>query len=165
MQVATTILCAAVGGDPKTLKALGRRAAEGALADCVELLCEISASTGGRLVKRLSDRIVACFATPDAAAGAAAKMLGAIAALPPFAAAKLGLRVAFHTGPVTGARDDATLKIVLRLVALAKGGQILTTQPTAALLGTSFRAFSRQLQASPLGRSGARAAIYEILSA
>jgi hypothetical protein len=50
-------------------------------------------------------------------------------------------------------------------VALAKSGQILTTQPTAALLGTSFRAFSRQLQASPLGRSGARAAIYEILSA
>jgi class 3 adenylate cyclase len=154
MQVATTILCAAVGGDPKTLKALGRRAAEGALADCVELLCEISASTGGRLVKRLSDRIVASFATRTS-----------IDALPPFGGSKFGLRVAFHTGPVTGARDDATLKTVLRLVALAKSGQILTTQPTAALLGTSFRAFSRQLQASPLGRSGARAAIYEILSA
>jgi class 3 adenylate cyclase len=116
-------------------------------------------------VKRLSDRIVASFATPDAAAGTAAKMRTSIDALPPFGGSKFGLRVAFHTGPVTGARDDATLKTVLRLVALAKSGQILTTQPTAALLGTSFRAFSRQLQASPLGRSGARAAIYEILSA
>jgi hypothetical protein len=52
---------------------------------------------------------------------------------------------------------------VLRLIAQAKIGQVLTTQSTAALLSTSFRAFSRQLQASPLG-TGPMAGIYVVSS-
>jgi adenylate cyclase len=154
-----TVLCAAASGE---LKATGKRAAEGAIADCLDLLRDTAESCGGRVLKTTATCIVALFATPDAAAGAASKMRAAVDALPPLAGAKLGLRLAFHSGPVGTSANDPTVKLVLRLVARAQDGQILTTQRTAELLRTSFRAFSRHLQATPLGDSGAKAQIYEV---
>jgi adenylate cyclase len=148
-----TILCAAITG-----------ATDGVLDDCVGLLHNTARACGGRPLRSMTDRILAQFATPDAAAGAAVKMQAAIAALPPLAGAKLDVRIAFHSGRVTGRRSDPTLKQVLRLVARAKGGQVLTTQTTAGLLSTSFRAFSRRLRATPVARSGTKAGIYEVLS-
>jgi adenylate cyclase len=159
-----TLLCAAISGNSKARTAADRRAAEAALADCIDLLRETVKSCGGRLLRTMADRILAFFATPDAAAGAAAKMHAAVAAMPPFSGTKLGVRIAFHSGPVTAARADQSLKVVLRLTAQAKSGQVLTTQSTAGLLSTSFRAFSRQLQASPLGDTGPMAGIYEVSS-
>jgi adenylate cyclase len=157
-----TVLCAAIGGDREALKATGKRALESALADGLELLRETVESCGGRVLRIMADRIIALFATPDAAAGAAAKMHAAMATLPPFTGAQLGVRIAFHNGPLTRGRNDATLNVVLRLLARAKPGQILTTQSTAELLSTSFRAFSRHLQAAPLRARGAMAGIYEV---
>jgi adenylate cyclase len=159
-----TLLCAAISGKSKPQTAADRRAAEAAVADCIGLLRDTADSCGGRLLRAMADRVLMCFATPDAAAGAAAKMREAVEALPPFSGAKLGVRIAFHNGPVSGGRNDPSAKLVLRLVAQAKRGQVLTTQITAGLLSTSFRAFSRQLQASPLGGSGPMAGIYEVSS-
>ena len=150
--ISQTILCAAITG-----------ATDGVLDDCVGLLHTTALSCGGRPLRTMADRIVAQFATPDAAAGAAAKMQAAIAALPPLSGAKLDVRIAFHSGPA-GRRSEPTLKQVLRLVARAKAGQVLTTQSTAGLLSTSFRAFSRRLRAAPVARSGAKAGIYEVIS-
>jgi adenylate cyclase len=151
--ISQTILCAAITG-----------ATDGVLDDCVGLLHTTALSCGGRPLRTMTDRVLAQFATPDAAAGAAAKMQAAIGALPPLAGAKLDVRIAFHSGPVTTRRSDPTVKQVLRLVARAKAGQVLTTQRTAGLLSTSFRAFSRRLRAAPVARSGAKAGIYEVIS-
>jgi adenylate cyclase len=159
-----TVLCAAISGTSKPQSAADRRAAEAAVADCIELLRAMSDSCGGRLLHTMADRVLTRFATPDAAAGAAAKMRAAVEALPPFSGAKLGVRIAFHNGPMSGVRHEQSVKLVLRLIAQAKIGQVLTTQRTAGLLSTSFRAFSRQLQASPLGGSGPMAGIYVLSS-
>lgn len=149
-----TILCATISA--------GKPAAGDGLADCIRLLCETAEACGGRVSRTMTGRIVALYATPDAAAGAAAKMHAAMAARPAPAGAKLEVRIAFHNGPLTGTRNGQNLKVVLRLVARAKSGQVLTTQSTAELLSTSFRAFSRHLQAAPLRAAGAMAGIYEV---
>jgi class 3 adenylate cyclase len=143
MQATPTILCAALSG----------RASADALEEGVELLRETAGSCRGRVIKTLSDGIVVRFATPDAAAGAAARMAAAIVALPSHGGSKLGVRIGFHSGPASTA---------LRLAAKAKRGQILTTGSTAGLLGTSSRAFSRHLQAMRLGNAGAATGIYEV---
>ena len=157
-----TLLCAALTGDAKALKAAGRGFAEGALGDALEAL-RSSARARGRLVGALSDRILVAYATPDSAAGAAVDMADAIDALPPFAGTHLRARIAFHCATASTQRDDDAAKLVFGLVAQAQPGQILTTQATAELIGTSYRAFSSRLQAAPLGRSGPQASIYEIL--
>jgi adenylate cyclase len=161
---AETLLCAAVSGDSNALKAAGKRGAEAAFEDYIDILRESVEVSGGRVLKTMAERIVALFATPDAAAGAAAKMCALVEAQPPLAGTKLGVRIGFHSGAVTASRDDKTLRLVLRLVAQARSGQILTTRHTAELLGTSFRKSSRDLQASVIAPSGRERAIYEVTS-
>jgi adenylate cyclase len=157
-----TLLGAAVMGETKGLSPSGRRFAEGAWVDAVDVL-RLAARTRGRLMGVMSDRILVVYATPDSAAGAAADMADAVAALPPLAGIPLTARIAFHCGAVSATGDEETTQIVFRLLAQAKPGQILTTQETAELLGTSYRAFSSSLRAAPLAASGPRASIYEVL--
>jgi hypothetical protein len=132
-----TLLCVAVAG-PES----GRRAA-------LEALREAGEAARGRLVGTMTDGIFLHYATPDSAAGAAADI----------AARDTSARIALHIGTMSTDRNDGTMTRLLELVAAAQPGQIVVSQETAELLGTSFRAFSRRLRAAPLARTG----MYQIL--
>src|SRR6267378_1460600 len=120
-----------------------------AISHCIEQLRTAAESTGGRVVKLVGDEVMVLFATPDAAAKAAARMHQCIEALPAAAGAEPSLRVAFHSGPVIQVDKDVlgdTVKLAARLVAQAQRGQTLTSGQTAAQLSTGLRPFSRDLQ-------------------
>ncbi|HXM80333.1 MAG TPA: adenylate/guanylate cyclase domain-containing protein [Burkholderiales bacterium] len=116
---------------------------------CVEDLRKAAESTGGRVVKLIGDEVMVLFATPDAAAQAAAKMHERIDALPAVGGTKLGLRVGFHSGPVIQCDSDVlgdTVKLAAKLLEEAQKGQTLTSGQTAAQLSAGMRPFSRELQ-------------------
>src|SRR6267143_948717 len=118
-----------------------------AISNCIEQLRTAAESTGGRVVKLVGDEVMVLFATPDAAAKAAAKMHQCIEALPAVAGA--GLRVGFHSGPIMRHDRDVvgdTVKLAAKLVEQARKGQTITSGQTAAELSTGMRSFSRDLQ-------------------
>jgi adenylate cyclase len=120
-----------------------------AISQCIEPLRTAAESAGGRVVKLVGDEVMVLFATPDAAAKAAARMHQCIEALPAVAGDEPSLRVAFHSGPVIQVEKDVlgdTVKLAARLVAQAQRGQTLTSGQTAAQLSTAMRPFSRDLQ-------------------
>jgi adenylate cyclase len=130
-----TVLFADVSGTP--------------VSNCIGQLRTAAESAGGRVVKLVGAEVMVLFATPDAAAKAAAKMHQCIEALPAVAGEEPGLRVAFHSGPVIQIEKDVlgdTVKLAARLVAQAQKGQTLTSGPTAAQLSSGMRPFSRDLQ-------------------
>jgi adenylate cyclase len=120
-----------------------------AISQCIGPLRTAAEAAGGRVVKLVGDEVMVLFATPDAAAQAAAKMHQCIEALPAVAGAGAALRVGFHSGPVMRSDRDVvgdTVKLAARLVEQAQKGQTLTSGQTAAQLSPGMRPFSRELQ-------------------
>ena len=146
----TTVLFADVSESMKLYQSAGDAAAHGAIAQCVDALRGATQAAGGRVIKTIGDEVMALFAAPAAAAGAAAEMQGAVDRLPEVGGFKLGLRIGFHCGPVIQKDDDVfgdTVNLAARLVAQAMKGQIITSAETAALCGPIFRGAMRQLYA------------------
>jgi adenylate cyclase len=145
-----TVLFADVSGSTKLYESVGDKAAMEAIARCIDQLRQTVESSGGRVVKTIGDEVMAVFSTPDAAAYAAGSMQYAIEALPPVGATKLGVRIAFHCGPVIQNDDDIfgdTVNLAARLVEQAGRGQIIISRETADRLGPVFRSFKRPLYA------------------
>jgi len=120
-----------------------------AISHCIGQLRTAAESAGGQVVKLIGDEVMVLFATPDAAAKAAAKMHQCIEALPALAGTEPGLRVAFHSGPIIQCDRDVlgdTVKLAAKLVEQAQKGQTLTSRQTAAQLSAGMRPFLRDLQ-------------------
>lgn len=120
----------------------------GALRQCLDTLTLATESCGGRVVKTLADTLMALFASPDAAASAAAQMHTAIEAQSPAGGEKVAVRVAFHCGPVIQRDSDVfgdTVNVAWRLVGQATHGQVLTSDDTGRLLSPILRRSTRQL--------------------
>lgn len=112
-----------------------------------EAVVSIAESTGGRLVKTVGGKLMVVFASPDAAASAASRIQAKIDALAPVNGVKLGVQIAFHSGPVVrGGVADDTVKLALRLVEQAHDGQTITSLGTAEQLNPAFRHFSKVLR-------------------
>jgi adenylate cyclase len=110
---------------------------------------KVAESTGGRVVKTIGGKLMVLFASPDAAASAASKMQAKIEGLPSIHGARMGVQIAFHSGPVirgSGSVADDTVKLALQLVAQAQDGQTITSQWTAQQLNPAFRDFSKPLR-------------------
>lgn len=143
-----TVLFADVGDNTKLFENEGGKPAGQAIARCVDQLRQNVESSGGRVVKIVGDEIMAVFPTPDAAAIAASDIQYAIDALSPVEATKLGVRIAFHCGPVIQRDNDIfgdTVNIAARLVEQAVRSQIVTSRETLDLLGSEFQSFKRPL--------------------
>src|SRR5713226_3596148 len=137
-----------------------------AILHCIEQLRTAAESAGGRVVKLIGDEVMVLFATPDAAARAAAKMHQCIEALPAVAGAEPGLRVGFHSGPIVRCDRDVvgdTVKLAARLVEQAQKGQTITSGQTAAQLSTGMRPFLRDLRRVALTGKAETIRLCEIL--
>jgi adenylate cyclase len=91
---------------------------------------------------------MALFASPDAAASAAAAMHAAVEAMPAVGETRLALRIGFAAGPVIQRDNDVfgdTVNLASRLVDQAVKGQIITSDETASVLGPVYRNFIRRL--------------------
>lgn len=118
----TTVLFAEVRGPqvPEYLQALGAAA-------------ELS---GGRVLHKRANGLLALFSSANAAAAAAARMHIYAQTLPP-SPERTGLRIGFHEGPVAQRGDDIfgdTVNLAVKVADQAKDGQVLVTGETASTL-------------------------------
>jgi adenylate cyclase len=164
--VNATVLFADVSGAAALYRAAGHAVALKAISHCIEQVRNAARSTDGRIVKLIGDEVMVLFATPDAAAKAAAKMHQSVEALPPVQGTKLGLRVGFHSGPVFRRDRDLlgdTVKLAAKLLEQAQKGQTITTGQTAAQLSPGMRPFSRELERTALAGKAETIRLCEML--
>lgn len=127
----------------------GEAAAHAAITPCLDALQEAAASAGARVVKRIGGRLMLLASSADMAARSAVAMQVAAGQF----AAKLGLGVGFHYGPVIQRDADVfgdTVNLAARLVEQAARGQILLAADTAELVGSLYRRSIRRLYAVQL---------------
>jgi hypothetical protein len=90
----------------------------------------------------MGDQVMAMFPNAVGAADAAAAMRAAVEALPIVASVKLGVRIAFHSGPLTVVDGDVlgkTVNLTEQLLKQANSEQILTSTRTAAGLDNNYK--------------------------
>ncbi|MCK7581920.1 MAG: adenylate/guanylate cyclase domain-containing protein [Chromatiales bacterium] len=88
-------------------------------------------------------RLMAVFHDADSAVQAACEIQQRIDSLPPVSGVKLSIRAGLHCGPAQERNNDVfgdTVDMAARMVALAKGGQIVTTAATVAELSPASAA-------------------------
>jgi adenylate cyclase len=162
----TTVLFAGVTGSAELYAAAGEVPAVDAIARCLQTFQEAVRASGGRVVKTMSEQLMALFPTAIAAADAAARIQGAVETLVESGGPQLGARVAFHFGPLLQHDNDIfgdSVNIASRLVEQAMAGQVLTTAETVALLGRGLRNSTRRLYDITVRGREAQVALYEYL--
>jgi adenylate cyclase len=151
-----TVLLADVRADAAKLYAVvGATQALEAIHRSVEVLGQAARAAGGQVIRQLADEVMALFPAPAAAADAATAMRAAVETLPIFANVKLGVRIAFHSGPVTVRDGDVmgnTVNLAEQLLKQANSEQILTSTNTAAGLQNAYRKRLRLLRPSEANR-------------
>src|SRR3954468_3179426 len=104
----------------------GTKRSEASRKALARAVVSIAEATGGRVVKTMGGKLMVVFASPDAAASAASKMQAKIDALAPVDGIKIGVHIAFHSGPVVrGAVADDTVRLALRMVEQAHESQTI----------------------------------------
>jgi adenylate cyclase len=110
-----------------------------------EVLGQAAELSGGRVLHKRDNGVLALFATPNAAAVAAARMHTYAQTLPPLPE-RTGLRIGFHAGPVGQRGHDIfgdTVNLALRVADQAKDGQVLVTHDTASSLSPALQELVR----------------------
>jgi adenylate cyclase len=147
-----TVLLADLRQDASRLYAVaGATKALQAIQHCLGLLEMLAWEGGATVVRTTGDEVMAVFPAPGAAADAAVLMQAAVDELPPVAQAKLGVRIAFHSGPVMVRNGDVlgnTVKMTSRLIEEALQEQIITSRETAAALGHTYKNRMRTVRPS-----------------
>lgn len=147
------ILFGDVAGSTRLYEMLGDRAALATIETCLSLMGGAVAANGGSVVKTIGDELMAAFPRASATYQAAIEMQRKLEEMPPLPGprgpVKLFVRIGFHFGPAIEDRRDYfgdTVNVAARMVGLAKGGQIITTADTLALLAPGERGPTRDLQ-------------------
>jgi adenylate cyclase len=123
----------------------------------VDTLALAARAGGGQVIRAMGDQVMALFPTAVSAADAAGAMRDAVAALPVVATVKLGVRIAFHSGPLTVVDGDVlgkTVNLTEQLLKQANSEQILTSTGTAAGLDNQYKKRLRLLRPSETNASG-----------
>lgn len=152
-----TVLLADVGADASKLyAAAGPAQALHTIQRNVEVLAQAARAAGGHVIRAVGDEVLALFSAPAAAVDAAAAMRTAVETLPIVANVKLGVRIAFHSGPLTMRDGDVlgdTVNLTEQLVRQANSEQILTSTVTAAGLEKTYKKRLRLLRPAEPNRS------------
>ncbi len=142
------VLFADVAGSTHLYEQLGDAQALRTISRCLDLARDTAAGYGGRLVKTIGDEAMLVFPTADQAAGAAAEIQSKIAKLARSDDMHLALRIGFHAGNAIERDGDVfgdSVNVAARMVALAKGGQIILSASTAEALSPYLHRQLREL--------------------
>ena len=118
---------------------LGDDAAEELRRAHFALLRDVVAETGGREVKSLGDGVMVAFVSPLEALGCAVAIQGRVSERNRGAAQPLEIRIGLHAGePLSDGADlhGTSVVVARRLCDRATGGQILTSELVAELVGS-----------------------------
>ena len=140
------IVFADISGSTRLYETLGDAVARELVSQCLDLMTEQIAKSGGTVIKTIGDEIMCTFPTAERATESSMGMQEAITEdLPdmnPNMPSTMSLRIGLHFGSAILEAGDVfgdAVNVAARMVGLAKGGQIITTQHTAKELPPTLR--------------------------
>lgn len=157
-----------VCGSTRIYEMLGDEAAQSVIGGALELMARVVAEHGGEVVKTVGDEVMAAFDQPADALAAAQAMQRAVSQAPPAApgAPPVMLHSGVHWGAVVATDGDLfgdAVNVAARLTALAKPGQVLTTQPTLHAAGPDAAGATRLVSRMSLKGKARQVEVYELL--
>ena len=160
------VLFADVAGSTRIYETFGDAVALSLVERClaeVRLACE---GHGGRIVKTIGDEMMATFPAADQAAEAASEMQERVSTLSPKERVRLAIRVGFHYGPAIDVGNDVfgdSVNVAARMVALAKGGQVVVSAPAVTALAAPLAGRVRQIDSLNVKGKQDDLGIFELL--
>ena len=136
------VLFADISGSTQLYEELGDAQALSRIDACLRLLRDAALEFGGRVVKTTGDGVMCAFDQAEAALHAARFMQVRLAAQAALGGPPLAIHVGCHYGAVL--ENDADLygdcvNVAVRVVGLAKAGQIIATQEVVGKVGENLR--------------------------
>ncbi|MDX1432257.1 MAG: adenylate/guanylate cyclase domain-containing protein [Gammaproteobacteria bacterium] len=164
------IVFADISGSTRLYETLGDAIARELIAQCLEIMTEQVNRHNGAVIKTIGDEIMATFANAEQAVEACMAMQESVAEdlpqrnshTPPDFAIRIGMHFGtciLEGGDVFG---DA-VNVAARMAGIAKGGQIITTQDTAAALSPAMRTSTRHLDRIPIKGKAEDVDIFEVI--
>jgi class 3 adenylate cyclase len=146
--ISLAILFADVSGSTRLYETLGDKEALARIERCLSILSALSHKHHGEIVKTIGDEIMCAF--PDAGSAFRSARAMQMEMAMQFISGKLPLRIhiGMHYGPAIRDGGDVfgdAVNIAARLTAIAKAGQIITSQQTADTLPAELRTDMRKL--------------------
>ncbi len=165
-----SIAFADISGSTRLYETLGDTVARELISECLGVMTEHVDKHGGTVIKTIGDEIMCTFPGADQAVEAAMGMQeGVTEDLPERNAntpASLTIRVGLHHGSAILEGGDVfgdAVNIAARMAAVAKGGQIITTQETAEGLAPVLRSSTRHLDRISVKGKAEDIDIFEVL--
>ena len=160
-----TVVFSDIAGSTRIMETVGDVQGHEVVASVLECLAEVTNRHRGYVVKTIGDEIMSAFESPADALSAAVDMQRALKVHPPMYGVQPKVRIGVHGGPVLVENGDLHGDVVntaARVVAMAKGDQILTTEDTLLSAGPADLA-QRDLGEHPIRGKDAPIRLKEVL--
>lgn len=142
-----TILFADITGSTSLYGRYGNEQARKALSQCVALMADICRRHGGTIIKTIGDEIMCRFEQADDAVIAACDIHSSLEHSVRFEGIKLAAHIGMHHGLAFIAEGDVygdAPNVAARMTAIAKSGEIITTQDAIECLPPALAAKARR---------------------
>lgn len=160
------VLFADISGSTPLYEELGDGQALASIERCLRLLRDAAAEFGGRVVKTTGDGVMCAFDAAEAALHAARVMQVRVTEQAALGGPKLAIHVGCHFGPVIESAGDLygdSVNAAVRVLALAKAGQVIVTQEVIARVGGNLLERVRMLDRVPVKGKREPLEIFELL--
>ncbi|HET6373840.1 MAG TPA: adenylate/guanylate cyclase domain-containing protein [Candidatus Polarisedimenticolia bacterium] len=158
--VSAAVLFADVADSTQLYEELGDSLGRTTLLDCLRIVSGAIQESGGRVLQRIGDEVLAIFPSPESCAQGSVLVQEAVQR------AQTRVRIGFHWGPVLLEGDQvfgSTVHVAHRMASLAKAGQILTTAETMDVLPRHVCFRTRDLGGTRIKGQSAPVALVEIV--
>jgi hypothetical protein len=145
---------------------LGDSTARRAIARCLGFFSDITRDHGGIVVKTSGDEIMSRFETADGAVQAACQMQSCLQERAASFPVPIAVRIGVHYGPVLIESGDAfgdAVNTASRMVSIAKGRQIITTEITIHNLAFELAGKARKFDRSRVRGKADLITMFEVL--
>jgi class 3 adenylate cyclase len=164
------IVFADISGSTRLYETLGDAIARELVSQCLDVMTEQVNRHNGAVIKTIGDEIMSTFATAEQAVEACMAIQEAVAEDLPHrnkhTPADFSIRIGMHFGSCILEGGDVfgdAVNVAARMAGLAKGGQIITTQDTAAALSPAMRSSTRHLDRIPIKGKSEDVDIFEVI--
>ncbi|NIP46921.1 MAG: FHA domain-containing protein [Gammaproteobacteria bacterium] len=164
------IVFADISGSTRLYETLGDTIARELVSQCLDLMTEQVNRHNGAVIKTIGDEIMSTFATAEQAVEACVAMQESVAEDLPHrnkhTPADFSIRIGMHYGSCILEGGDVfgdAVNVAARMAGIAKGGQIITTQDTAAELSPATRSSTRHLDRIPIKGKSEDVDIFEVI--
>lgn len=164
--VSCAVLFADISGSTPLYEELGDGQALVSIELCLRLLRDAAAEFGGRVVKTTGDGVMCAFDAAEQALHAARLMQLRITEQAALGGPRLAIHVGCHYGQVIESAGDLygdSVNAAVRVVGLAKAGQVIATHEIVARIGESLRERVRMLDRVPVKGKREPLEIFELV--